>query len=66
MTRKVKIKRPVKAVARPKSAKNEGVDADTLPDGWKRFERAVDIAVKTKPMHRATEKIRKKKSDRTR
>jgi hypothetical protein len=36
---------------RDKRASN---DLDVRPDGWERFERAVDSAVKSGPKHRST------------
>jgi hypothetical protein len=38
----------------PKNAKNGVQEIETRPDGWERFERAVDAAVKSGPKHRAT------------
>lgn len=36
------------------------------PDGWKRFERAVDAAVKNGPKHRVSKKVETKKKRSTR
>lgn len=38
-----------------------GADSDIRPDARERFERAVDIAVATKPMHRETAPSRKRR-----
>jgi hypothetical protein len=50
MPLKVKKKRPVKPTPKPKSRQKAGGDGDLLPDGWERFERAVDIALHTSPI----------------
>jgi hypothetical protein len=35
-------------------------DVDARPDAWKRFERAVDVVVKSPPKHRIAKPIGKK------
>jgi hypothetical protein len=41
---------------------NGKVEIETRPDGWERFERAVDAAVKSGPKHRAAKPQPKKKA----
>jgi hypothetical protein len=36
-------------------------EIEAVPDAWERFERAVDIGVKTPPMHREPPKPKRKK-----
>ena len=36
-----------------RTEKIEKPEADTHPDAWQRFEKAVDIGLRTKPMHKA-------------
>jgi hypothetical protein len=35
-----------------KSAPRDAADIELRPDGWERFEKAVDAALHTKPKHR--------------
>jgi hypothetical protein len=62
MTQKSKKFRPVKerkvSKTVPKATETKAV---LLPDAWERFEKAVDIAVVTKPMHRETTKPMQKR-----
>jgi hypothetical protein len=41
----------------PKKSKPE-IEAD--PDAWQRFERAIDVVVKTKPQHREAPKPKRR------
>ncbi|WPP05931.1 hypothetical protein [Methylocella tundrae] len=36
-----------------KAAKPESPDSEILPDAWERFERAVDVVIKSGPQHKA-------------
>ncbi len=44
--------------------KQKDAQSDTHPDAWQRFEKAVDIGLQTKPMHkeRAPKKTRSRKT----
>lgn len=50
----------------PKPPAKPPVEPDTHPDAWQRFEKAVDIGLATKPMHRepVKKKVAKKKAKR--
>jgi len=39
-----------------KSSKSEGEKIELLPDGWKRFEGAIDVALKSAPKHKNNKK----------
>jgi len=43
----------------PKTAVPKG--ADLRPDGWQRFERAIDAAVKAGPKHKTAKKTQRRK-----
>jgi len=44
----------------PRPPSKPKLNADTHPDAWQRFEKAVDIGLKTKPMHREASRPAKK------
>jgi len=46
----------MKQLAKRRRSTKELASKETRPDAWERFERAVDIAVTTKPMHRESPK----------
>jgi hypothetical protein len=52
----------------PQGQKTPAMDAklEPAPDAWTRFERAVDAAVKSGPMHRSTKKKAKRANARKR
>lgn len=44
-----------------KNLKSKKPEDEIEPDAWERFERAVDVALKTPPMHREAPKAKTKK-----
>ena len=44
-----------KKVAKPKRAKSPEIEE--LPDAWERFERAVDVVMKSGPIHRTAKEL---------
>jgi hypothetical protein len=50
-------------MSKSKSTKPETRNEETVPDAWQRFERAVDVALRTPAMHR--EPAKKKPTKKT-
>jgi hypothetical protein len=47
-------------VTKKPTKKAKDADSNVQSDHWERFERAVDIAVAKKPLHRSSKKTRKR------
>lgn len=45
----------------PQKPKQKPEEIETVPDAWERFERAVDVALKTPPMHKEASKAEPKR-----
>lgn len=48
-------------MSKGKSVAKSGKPQEERPDAWERFERAVDVALKTPPMHKEAPKAKGKK-----
>ena len=46
----------------PRPRHKQGEEIEMLPDAWERFERAIKVIAKAKPIHRVAKKKGKRKA----